>query len=383
MKNLLYVALLILSSLTVNAQWANPGISTTGFNPTISKSNPQFTIRNTLTNSQTSIIYRVSNANEVYLTHHDNINEFTIGNSPTASSNAFGMNPLSGNARLKGRLNFNGTANTKIQAEGKQMLWYDDDTGLASWGFNATRNRFGKPINIGSELTPTATQALVIADAKNIAMVGNNAYINWFAASRSNHTGSSAGFVGVNQFGSLFMESNLDKVNIDGETGINLLASDVIRARMSENGNWAFGSTLVDPMYRICIQGDVKINGELFTTSDFRMKKNIHSINSGIATVMALNPVTYEYKSEEFESLANQTNAQLGFIAQEVESILPQLVSTSEDTDVHGNTIDAKALNYTQLIPVLTKAIQEQQLLIESQAELLKELTAKLEAIEK
>src|SRR5262249_44420701 len=52
---------------------------------------------------------------------------------------------------------------------------------------------------------------------------------------------------------------------------------------------------------------------------------------------------------------------QIGLIAQEVEAVLPELVSTDKDAE------HTKGLNYTGLVPVTIKAIQEQQAQIEEQ----------------
>ena len=59
-------------------------------------------------------------------------------------------------------------------------------------------------------------------------------------------------------------------------------------------------------------------------------------------------------------SLARGT--QMGFVAQEMEKVFPQLVSIIPDKNIDGSKIsDYKGINYIGLIPVLTKAIQEQQ----------------------
>ncbi len=56
----------------------------------------------------------------------------------------------------------------------------------------------------------------------------------------------------------------------------------------------------------------------------------------------------------------------MGFIAQEMESVLPTLVSEGgEVTDPAGETFASKSVNYMEIIPLLTKAIQEQQAMIE------------------
>jgi hypothetical protein len=91
--------------------------------------------------------------------------------------------------------------------------------------------------------------------------------------------------------------------------------------------------------------------GIISCTSDVRLKKNIANTANGLESVLALRPVEYNWNSE-----VNGAMKSLGFIAQEVEQVLPGLVRT----DGKGY----KELNTIGMIPVLTRAIQEQQVQI-------------------
>jgi uncharacterized protein YaiE (UPF0345 family) len=107
----------------------------------------------------------------------------------------------------------------------------------------------------------------------------------------------------------------------------------------------------------------VVANGTSWTTgSDIRLKTNIEDINYGITSVMALSPKKYNY-------INNADKKCLGFIAQEVINILPELIDTPEDSET------MMGIEYQAFIPVLVKAIQEQQVLIES-------LTARITTLE-
>ena len=94
-------------------------------------------------------------------------------------------------------------------------------------------------------------------------------------------------------------------------------------------------------------------------TSDLRLKTNIALLQNSIAAIMQLKPVSYEKKS----SLASNSYSTIenGFIAQDLQKIMPSLVTEGTDND------KLLSVNYTALIPVLTKAIQEQQKQIEDQ----------------
>jgi hypothetical protein len=94
-------------------------------------------------------------------------------------------------------------------------------------------------------------------------------------------------------------------------------------------------------------------DGAYFYISDIRMKKDIANIqNNTLKKIMALRPVNYLMKKE-----ADGSKNHIGFISQEVEKIYPEVVQ---------ETNGIKTMNYTGLIPILTKGIQEQQQQIET-----------------
>ncbi|MDC8003506.1 tail fiber domain-containing protein [Aureisphaera galaxeae] len=119
---------------------------------------------------------------------------------------------------------------------------------------------------------------------------------------------------------------------------------------------------------------------QYFTFSDRRLKTNIASLENATEKIMSLRPVTYLWDSKKHPSFGGDTRKQIGFIAQEMEEVFPELINKSSVVlpDENGNHTEEKfdAVSYDGLIPVLTKALQEQQKLIE-------ELTARIEALEK
>lgn len=92
--------------------------------------------------------------------------------------------------------------------------------------------------------------------------------------------------------------------------------------------------------------------GAYTAVSDRNLKKNIADISFGLSAVMALRPVEYNMKTE-----SDDAQKHLGFIAQEAREIVPSSVSEMLD--------DILGMDKGEIIPVLVKAIQEQQSMIE------------------
>ncbi|HHL31151.1 MAG TPA: hypothetical protein ENJ41_01110 [Oceanospirillales bacterium] len=108
---------------------------------------------------------------------------------------------------------------------------------------------------------------------------------------------------------------------------------------------------------------------QLDSSSDKRLKDNIKDLNYGLAEVIAMRPVSYNWKKGETQK------THLGLIAQEVETLVPEVVSkTADETQM-------RSMRYSELIPVLIKATQEQQLLIEQQNQKIANLQSMLDAL--
>jgi hypothetical protein len=87
--------------------------------------------------------------------------------------------------------------------------------------------------------------------------------------------------------------------------------------------------------------------------SDKRLKKNIQPLNNVLASLLNLNTYTFEYNRSQFPNYGLPKGYHFGFMAQELQKDFPNVVVPFRDGYF--------AVNYTEMIPVLTKAIQEQQ----------------------
>ena len=108
-------------------------------------------------------------------------------------------------------------------------------------------------------------------------------------------------------------------------------------------------------------------NGTI-NTSDAREKKNIQNLNYGLNALMQLRPVSFEWKKDD------GSGTKLGLIAQELKQVVPEVVRDWDwEEDEQGNRKKAASpilgVYYSDLIPVLIKATQEQQVIIEQQKE--------------
>ncbi|WP_164847857.1 tail fiber domain-containing protein [Sandaracinomonas limnophila] len=163
----------------------------------------------------------------------------------------------------------------------------------------------------------------------------------------------------INKDGGSFQLRNISGTS-DGFTLTNGLASTNYITGLS-TGNIGIGTTT--PGYKLDVSGDINASGSVRAagtalTSDLRLKSNIVNLNSGLTKIMQLRPVNYD-KKMSLDAASNSINEN-GFIAQELQKVMPELVSEGKDKD------KLLSVNYTAIIPVLTKAIQEQQIQIEN-----------------
>ena len=106
-------------------------------------------------------------------------------------------------------------------------------------------------------------------------------------------------------------------------------------------------------LFNILNTGNATLAGALTQSSDQRLKTNVQTLDasSSLAAIEALNPVTFDWVGGIFGS-----GDQLGFIAQDVQKLFPQLVSTTSPTALTpGGTL---GLNYTGLIAPIIASIQ-------------------------
>ncbi|HOY52979.1 MAG TPA: tail fiber domain-containing protein, partial [Prolixibacteraceae bacterium] len=130
------------------------------------------------------------------------------------------------------------------------------------------------------------------------------------------------------------------------------------------------GVGTIDPVQKLDVDGNARIrsigsgaysgpvnrmaDGTLTTaTSDLRLKENVRTLQGGLEKIMRLRGVTFTWKEQPGDG------TRIGFIAQEMEQVIPELVFTNPTDGYLG-------VNYAEVSAVLVEAIKAQQALIEA-----------------
>ena len=282
-----------------------------------------------------------------------------VGSNNLTNAAAFGNKAFveSSNSLVLGGINGkNGaTSDTKV---GIGTTTPDTSLDIENQDFGSTLRitKFGDFVDLNarsSEGTKSAPTASI--DNKAILLIGANG-----------HTGS-----GFSTNGAALIQFNSDENWTPTANGTAILFSTTtngtldrnIRMRISNDGNVGIGTT--NPAQTLDVNGNVRVgtgttgcvedsNGTVIAgvcSSDLRFKKDIKPFGGILNNFSKLRPVNYYWRADEFSDKHFGKNQSFGLIAQEVEELFPELVSTDEQ--------GYKMVNYTKL-PLLTiQAVKE------------------------
>lgn len=144
-----------------------------------------------------------------------------------------------------------------------------------------------------------------------------------------------------------------------------LSTNNTEKLRINPSGLVGIGTS--NPTVRLQVAGDIIANS-IAGSSDLRFKTNITPIINPLQKVMQLRGVTFDWKTKEFPSRTFSENRSLGFIAQEVEEVLPEVVQTENTSEGY------KSVQYDKVVALLVEAIKEQQKQIQSLQKEIKKL---------
>lgn len=160
-----------------------------------------------------------------------------------------------------------------------------------------------------------------------IVQAGHNTYFGQTSSSRPGLADNVKG-AAMTQYGELYCNTN-DAVSL----GLSRETNGAV-TRFAKAGS-KVGAIVVDGS-----------STTYTTSSDYRLKTNVQPLSNSLDKLKALKPSTFEFKSELGE-------VRQGFIAHEVQEIVPQAVVGEKDGE------EMQGLDTSQLVPLLTAALQE------------------------
>ena len=162
-------------------------------------------------------------------------------------------------------------------------------------------------------------------------------------ANKIRETGANAPHFADGKFNMLGLETNLSGMhNTDHQNEYTFLQakhSGSIRLQIQHDGD-------------VVSKGNITAFGTTFlTVSDEREKKDIYTISESLDRILNLRPTKFTWKETDKQDV--------GFIAQEVEKIIPEVIETSRGFINTDDSKERKTIAYPKLVPYLVDTIQE------------------------
>jgi hypothetical protein len=220
-------------------------------------------------------------------------------------------------------------------------------TGTMAWGTNNTTRMFllsdgklgignsspGSTLTVGStdgtvpgEITLNPTAASNEGGQINFKRSLNGSTVDW----------------SIDQYGTSVSDARFRIFNTSELNGM------VIK----ENGFIGMGNSA--PTVRLQVTGDIIANS-IAGSSDARFKTNISPITNSLQKVLALRGVHFNWNTTAFPERMFSDKKTIGFIAQEVEKVVPEIVQTENTPEQY------KSVHYDKVVALLVEAIKEQQ----------------------
>lgn len=280
----------------------------------------------------------------------------TIGNSAITDDGttvALVSRALSGTtAAFTGNLTFNNTGSTTISVRASSASGTFQLTSGAAAGYSGG----GSIELVSNDRSGTNTRGEVYIAAGNASSNTANGFISLQTSNTERMRITSAGTV--------FVGRTTNWSIVGDSTGSAIYQTGAVYA-VADSDNAALFSRKTNDGQIVIFRKDTTTVGYISTNtyslpSDLNFKKNINSLDLGLNLVTKLRPVSYNHKIDDDDSPLST-----GFIAQELEQSLSDLGVPQNEYYILQNkenedeTQSNYWLDYTKLIPVLTKAIQE------------------------
>ncbi|MCK4500831.1 tail fiber domain-containing protein, partial [Candidatus Babeliales bacterium] len=157
---------------------------------------------------------------------------------------------------------------------------------------------------------------------------------------------------------------NALRVQVNGSSKLVVTSGGTVGVRTASPGS----------TYALYVTGNAYATGT-WSGSDKRWKKNISPIPSSLDKITGLSGVEFDWRTDEFPDHDFDSGRQIGFIAQDVLKVLPELVK-QDDKGYYS-------IEYSKVVPVLVNAVKEQQQQIDKQQEQINMLIKELEELKK
>ncbi len=234
---------------------------------------------------------------------------------------------------------------------------------------------------------------------RQLSTAAGTSYGGEFSSSfigNDNNTGAAfyAGDATTSNIGIITTAKPSTGMNINPSWKIHYNNANIAILARCEPANTNTNTNVIGQDWAGWFDGDVYINGQGYYTnfgiilSDRKFKKDIKAIENASSIIGRLKPSNYYLNSENEYGIGFSGKKQFGFISQDVEEILPDLVQNvlkPASVDEKGNVIheatEIKGLNYVGFIALLTKGMQEQQSQIETQQQQIDELKALVQSL--
>lgn len=281
----------------------------------------------------------------------------------------FSSNFTGGNGVEHMRLDFNGNLGLGAAPPTFIRLYVNKDANPAGTNQYATLSKITQvnPVTGGGSYLP-------------FVGVEGNASTNYVGQSEMIGV-SGIGTNGAWSYGGYFVGNS--PYSCDGSTSYGVKA--IANGAEYNYGLFAESNNACRTGYAGYFNGDVVRTGWDNFTSDMKLKTEIKPLANTMETLMKLKPTTYKFRTNEFKTLHLPQGEQMGLIAQDLEKVIPELVTTippSYETDEKGNKVEHtpefKAVRYVSLIPLLIGGVQEQQQVINKQQQQIDELKAQI-----
>ncbi len=293
-----------------------------------------------------------------------------LGYNYYANSSGTGVIPATGGATSRLSLGYGwiGLYAGHINSEPNFLALYANYNGV---GIGTTNPQYPLDVAGMSHFSSNSGTAVSAYSPNSSAVLGSSGYIGVEGISNNASIGEIYGMYSV------ATNSSGDDVGIYAEADVNSGATSygVLAVASGGSSNWGGYFT-----------GSIYTTGS-YNSSDRKLKNNLKPLDSALSIIDQLKPSEYTYKTNDYPQMHLPEGLHYGLVADELQPVLPGLVKKAVQPAVYENhderngkklsdAVEFDAVNYTELIPVLIKAIQEQQELIGGQAKQISDLRA-------